>query len=83
MSALEMYLKAAAEAKGTWHKQQIINVRIYMAGSHKEDIIAAIKTIKDQALLRILWEAGLDDELQQAVIYQSKKLAKEAGEEVK
>lgn len=83
MSALETYLKAALEAKGTWHKQQIIQVRVYMAATPRNEIIAAIKTIRDQALLRLLWEAGLDEELQQVVTYQSRRLAAEAGEEVR
>ena len=80
MSALETYLKAARDAKGTWHKGQIIQVRVYMAATPRNEIIAAIKTIRDQSLLRVLWEAGLDDELQTVVTYQSKRLAAEAEE---
>jgi len=77
MSALEIYLKHAAEVKGTWHKGEIRNIRIYIYATPKEEIIAAIKTIRDQALLRLLWEVGLDTELQQVVTYQSKRIAEE------
>lgn len=82
MSALEHYLKAARDAKGIWHKGQIIDLRMYIANTPRNELIAAIKTIKEQDLLRTLWEAGLDTELQKVVNYQSKKLAIEAGEEV-
>jgi len=80
LSALETYLKHAAEVKGFWHKGRIRDLREYIAQSRREEIIAAIKTIKDQNLLRILWEVGLDTQLQQVVQYQSERLAKEAGE---
>ena len=82
MSVLEIRLKAARDAKGIWHKGEIINVRIYIAKTPRNEIIAAIKTIRDQSLLRTLWEAGLDTTLQTVVNNQSKRLAKEAEEEV-
>lgn len=77
MSALEAYLKGAAEAKGLWHKGRIVDARNYINSTPRNEIIAAIKTIRDQALLRILWEVGLDTELQRVVQYQSERIAKE------
>jgi len=79
MSALETYLKHAAEAKGIWHKGEIINIRMYINNTPRNEIIAAIKTIRDQTLLRLLWEVGLDTELQEVVTYQSKRIEAEAG----
>jgi len=79
MSALEIYLKHAAEAKGTWHKSEIRNIRMYINNTPRNEIIAAIKLIRDQSLLRLLWEVGLDTELQEVVTYQSKRIAAEEG----
>jgi len=77
MSALETYLKAAAETKGTWHKGRVRDIRTYIATTPRGEIVAAIKLIRDQTLLRILWEVGLDTELQHVVQYQSERIAKE------
>jgi hypothetical protein len=82
MSSLELRLKAARDARGLWHKQEIIHTRIYINATPKSEMIEAIKTIKDQTLLRTLWEVGLDTELQLVVTEQSRKLAGEAGEGV-
>ena len=79
MSALETYLKEAKEMKGIWHKAAIINTRIYMRHTERQQIINAINSLTDQDLLRLLWEVGLDDKLQQTVVNRSKELAKEAG----
>ena len=78
MSALETYLKTAAETKGTWHKQAIQSVRSYIKISREEDVIAAIKLIRNQQLIRLLWEVGLSSTLQQDAIYQSKRIEQEA-----
>ena len=77
MSALEIYLRGAAGVPGMWHKGKVRDVRNYIESTPRNEIIAAIKTIKDQSLLRILWEVGLDTELQQVVTYQSKRIAEE------
>lgn len=75
MSAIEMYLKEAATTKGTWHKQVIANLRDYMSATPREQIISAINTIRDASLLPFLWEAGLNQELQDIANKRSMLLA--------
>lgn len=78
MSALETYLKRAAETKGTWHKQTIAIIRTYITMSKEEDIINAITQITSQEYIRLLWEVGLNTKLQQIAIKRSQRLAEEA-----
>jgi len=78
MSALETYLKEAKDIRGMWHKGRIRDIRSYIAITPRTEIITAIRMIKDQTLLRILWEVGLDYELQRVVILHSERLEKEA-----
>jgi hypothetical protein len=75
MSAIEMYLKEAATTKGTWHKQVIANLRDYIAHQKRENIISAINTLKDASLIPILWEVGLNQELQDIANKRSMTLA--------
>ena len=79
MSALEIYLKGAQDMRGMWHKERIRDVRNYIAVTPREEIISAIHQIKEQSLLRILWEVGLDTELQQIVTKQSEYIEKQTA----
>jgi hypothetical protein len=79
MSALETYLKAAKESKGWMHVGAIRNARQYIKLTPRDDIRTAIRRITDPDLLRLLWEVGLNSDLQYIVIKQQEKIAK--GEE--
>jgi len=79
MSALEIMLKQAQEAKGTWHKGRIQDIRQYIQMSNIDDIRKAIKEIKDQSLLRLLWEVGLNATLQATLLEHSRRLTEEQG----
>ncbi len=65
MSAIELYLKQAKDAKGTLHKMAISNLREYMRKQPIEEIYSAINKLKDVSLIPLLWEVGLSDDLQQ------------------
>jgi len=77
MSVLEIMLRNAANAKGTWHKGEVLNIRMYIMEMKEDDIRTMIKGIQDQNLLRILWEVGLSQTLQNTVIEHSRRLAEE------
>jgi len=79
MSALERMLKQAQETKGMWHKGTIRDIRQYIELSKTDDIRKAIKEIKDQSLLRLLWEVGLNSILQATLLEHSRRLAAEQG----
>ena len=75
MSAIELYLKNAKQAKGTYHKLLINNLRDYMNKQPEEEIISAINKITDYSLLPLLWEVGLSTTLQDVANKRSIKLS--------
>jgi len=77
MSALEIMLKQAQEAKGWMHKGIIRNIHMYISTSNIDDIRKQIKEIKDLSLLRLLWEVGLNATLQATLLEHSRRLAEE------
>ena len=78
MSALETYLKSAKESKGWAHVGAIRNARQYMRLTPIDDLRTAIRRITDPDLLRLLWECGLNTELQHIVLKQQEKIAEKA-----
>jgi len=79
MSALELYLKKAAEELGLRHIQAMYSLRAYLKLTKLEDLLDAIKLIEEPDLLRLLWEAGLPAPLQRAVLDQLERLTARHG----
>jgi len=78
MSALETYLKGIVESRGLLHAQAVRSARDYINLTPTNELKKAILQIKDTALLKALWECGLNTDLQRIVLKQLDKLIKEA-----
>jgi len=65
---LEAYLRLAYEEDGMLHISAMQRLRRYLKRTPLPKLLAEVDAIEDLELLRILWEAGLRRELQQAVI---------------
>ena len=77
MSALETYAKQALTTRGTEHMHAIDSLRRYINLSREEDLIAYIKMITDQVIIRILIEAGLRGDTWKTAVRRSAILIKE------
>lgn len=74
MSMLGYYIRRAEETKGIQHQSTIAALRQYIRTTPKSEVLEAIALIDRRASLKILWEAGLDTELQQAVLKRYQEL---------
>jgi len=74
MAALELLARQALKARGLRHVEAIQTLRMYMRETPKEDLIRAINRIRKVELFRILWEAGLDADLQRLVLQRIREL---------
>ena len=72
--SLEFYAKRCLETRGLVHQANLYALRDYIKRTPKDRLISEIKRIKNVEILRILWEAGLDADLQKAVLEVAKKL---------
>ena len=63
------------ETYGLLHAMMIAELRRYIKETLEERLVDEIAEIKDAALLRALWEAGLSSRLQSAVLEQLKKIS--------
>jgi len=68
MSALETYLKGIIETTGLLHSQAVRSARDYIRQTNIAELRMHIRRIKDPALLRALWECGLNTDLQKEVL---------------
>ena len=74
MSQLGYYAKRCKETKGLEHEACIMTLRRYIRETPKRDILSAVDMISDPELIRSLWEAGLDTEMQEAVLKRLEEL---------
>lgn len=74
MSALELYTKATRKARGMQHLIALRALRAYIKETRRADLRMAIRRMTDLALLRTLWEAGLDVDLQREVLRRADEL---------
>lgn len=76
MSALRTLIHDVAISRGATRQRILYILRRYIKGQSDDDMKAAIKRITDIRNLKILWEAGLNAELQQAVAVREEELQK-------
>jgi len=79
VSALESFIKKAAEERGLRHVEAIYALRAYIKAHTIEELTDAIRRIKDPFYLRTLWEAGLPAPLQRVVLEQLEHLTSRHG----
>jgi len=79
MSALETYLKAVSETRGMQRLTALRNLRRYIKQCTEEELLIAIRNIKNYTYLRLLISAGLRTPIRDAVIKQYNTL-EQAGE---
>ena len=68
MSLLEEYARKAWTTYGLQHQSWIRKLRNYIKTTPAEQLIEEINRITDINLFRMLWEAGLPSELQEAAL---------------
>ena len=66
--------KQVGDSFGLLHQTYLRALRLYIKEHATEELVEEISGIEDVALLRTLWEAGLYQSLQDAVIEQLDKL---------
>uniref|UniRef100_A0A6H2A3G2 Uncharacterized protein n=1 Tax=viral metagenome TaxID=1070528 RepID=A0A6H2A3G2_9ZZZZ len=71
---LERMTRSVAESYGLVHQLNLRALRSYIKVTQEEDLINQINEIKEVVLLRTLWEAGLRQGLQDAVLDRMAKL---------
>jgi hypothetical protein len=75
MSILVDLTYMVATTTGLEHKIHLQTLRNYIKATPTREILGAIRNISRQDMLRALWEAGLNMELQQAVMRRLEELA--------
>ena len=58
------------ETYGLLHKANLRALRLYIKEHTEDELVKEIKDIREAPLLRALWEAGLSQRLQDAVMEQ-------------
>ena len=74
MSSLRELSKRAIETKSILHKAAIQTLRDYIKQTPEIDLMREIYKIEDKNQLRAIWEAGVSQTLQLAIINQLEKL---------
>ncbi|GAJ24845.1 unnamed protein product [marine sediment metagenome] len=72
---LEKLSRKVADSFGLGHQMELGVLRHYIRTTSNIRLTTEIGNIKDAALLRILWEAGLSSELQDVVLERLKKVS--------
>lgn len=67
---LERLTLSVSESYGLLHQLNLRALRNYLKTTYEEELVEQVAEIKDTALLRALWEAGLSSRLQDAVLQQ-------------
>ena len=75
MSILNDLTYQAVTTKGLEHKMAIQGLRSYIKTRTNREMLGDIRNISRQDQLKALWEAGLNTELQQAVLRRLEELA--------
>jgi len=65
---LERMTQTVSESYGLLHQMTLRALRDYIKTHSREELAKEVAEIKEAVLLRILWEAGLSSELQDAVL---------------
>lgn len=72
---LENLSRKVADSFGLAHQTNLGVLRHYIKTTPNIELTQQIAKIKEAVLLRILWEAGLNSELQDAVLERLKKVS--------
>jgi len=67
---LKRLAKRVADATGLEHTRNLIVLRQYIKSTPESSLLEQVEKFDSVRLLRILWEAGLSSNMQQAVISQ-------------
>jgi hypothetical protein len=67
MSALEIYCTEIISSRGILRQRRLRNLRQYLKTADLQTLIDAIQKTSNPQHLKILWEAGLESNLQAAV----------------
>jgi len=76
---LGFYVKRVEESKGLLHQTTLLNLRNYLKAQPRDRLLESISLIDRPKSLRILWEAGLDAEMQAAVSRRLEELVTRRG----
>uniref|UniRef100_A0A6H2A4D1 Uncharacterized protein n=2 Tax=viral metagenome TaxID=1070528 RepID=A0A6H2A4D1_9ZZZZ len=63
------------ETYGLLHKANLTALRLYIKEHTEDELVKEVKDIREAPLLRALWEAGLSQRLQDAVMEQLGKIS--------
>ena len=77
MAALEILALEVKKLQHLPRQQALWRLREYMQQTRQQDLIRAINRMKDPELLKILWEAGLNADLQQLVLRRLEEIFRE------
>ena len=72
-------IRRVSETKGLERQANLANLRNYIKTTSDDWLIDAIDNIGRQDFLRILWEAGLNIDLQTAVLCKQTELTERLG----
>jgi len=65
---LKRHLEAVSESFGLIHQVKLRALRLYLKETDEAMLIREIDAIDEPKVLRVLWEAGLNSRLQEAVL---------------
>lgn len=71
---LERMARSVFQSYGLLHQSNLRALRGYIKTTSEKELIQQVAEIKDAALLRTLWEAGLSSGLQGAVLERLKEI---------
>lgn len=74
LNQLAYYAQRVVETQGLQHKMVLSNLRDYIKQTPEESLLAGIKETYRLEQLRAMWEAGLNNTLQQAVLARLEEL---------
>lgn len=74
MSYLEKYTWEVYDSSGLDHQSKLARLRAYLKDTPENQIIFALNRLNRIEQLKALWEAGLNDTLQEAVLGRFKQL---------
>lgn len=72
---LKRLAKRVADARGLEHTRNLIVLRQYIKSTSESSLLEQVEKFDSVRLCRILWEAGLSANMQQAVISQIEEIS--------
>jgi len=72
---LKRLAQRTADATGLAHTRNLLVLRHYIKSTPETSLLEQVEKIDEVRLLRILWEAGLSANMQEAVLYQIEEVS--------